>query len=195
MRVSREQAERNRAHVVEVAGEQFRQHGFDGIGVADLMQAAGLTHGGFYKNFASKEALGAEAMTRALEDNHARVRAAMAGSDDRLAAFARYYLSPGHRDDVAHGCVLVALGADAARLGGAIGAAYAAGVADYVDALVPLMGGDSDAARRAQAASVLALAVGGVTLARSVGPGPLSDSILASTEAQILALGRRSDGA
>jgi TetR/AcrR family transcriptional repressor of nem operon len=66
MKVSREQAAKNRAHVVEVAGAQFRRHGFDGIGVADLMQAAGLTHGGFYNNFASKDALAAEARTLAV---------------------------------------------------------------------------------------------------------------------------------
>ncbi len=98
MKVSREQATKNRAHVVEVAGAEFRKHGFDGIGVADLMQAAGLTHGGFYNNFATKDALAAEAVTRVFAETTERLRQYALAATDPYAATIRFYLSPEHRN-------------------------------------------------------------------------------------------------
>ena len=115
MKVTREQAAKNRAHVVEVAGAEFRRHGFDGIGVADLMQAAGLTHGGFYNNFASKDALAAEAVTRVFAETTEHLRQIACAADDPFAATVRYYLSPEHRDAVETGCAIAALSQDAAR--------------------------------------------------------------------------------
>ena len=69
MRVSREQAAESRERILDVASKLFREHGLDGIGVADLMKNAGLTHGGFYGHFSSKEELMAQACARALENS------------------------------------------------------------------------------------------------------------------------------
>src|ERR1700742_2695274 len=100
MRVSRAQAEDNRKRVVDVAGTEFRAHGFDGIGVADLMKAAGLTHGGFYGQFGSKHDLAREAGRAVFAKTTARVRDYPLKPDDPFAAPVRYYLSPGHGDAV-----------------------------------------------------------------------------------------------
>src|SRR5690349_1700173 len=115
MRVSRVQAEENRQNVITVASRLFRKRGFDGIGLKDLMKAAGLTQGAFYKQFASKEDLAAQASKRALESATARWSAALAGNPkDPLGAVAALYLSMDHRQAKADGCPVVALGADAA---------------------------------------------------------------------------------
>ena len=90
MRVSREKAAENRERVVEVAAEQFRAHGFDGIGVADVMKAAGLTHGGFYGNFASKDDLEAEAATRAFADTTRWMRERALAAADPFAEAVGY---------------------------------------------------------------------------------------------------------
>src|SRR5687767_6494448 len=116
MKVSREQAAENRERVVQVAAKLFRERGFDGIGVADLMKAAGLTHGGFYGNFASKDDLAAEASSRAMDEtlqNWSTVVAKEPG-----AGFSRIvdrYVSEGHRDNPGKGCLIAALGSDIRR--------------------------------------------------------------------------------
>src|SRR4029079_13150830 len=93
MRVSRVQAEENRQKVIDVASRLFREHGFDGIGLKDLMKGAGLTHGAFYKQFASKEDLAAQASRRALESASRRWSAAIAAKPkDPLGAVVAFYL-------------------------------------------------------------------------------------------------------
>ena len=99
MRVSREKAAENRERIIEVASKLFRERGFDGIGVADLMKSAGLTHGGFYGNFESKDDLILQACTRALEQSlDALKKAVEHGGKDALNNIATAYLSPAHRD-------------------------------------------------------------------------------------------------
>src|SRR5438067_8431984 len=119
MKVTRAQAEENRRTVVEAAGRLFREHGVKGVGLAELMSAAGLTHGGFYKQFKSKDDLVTEACDRALNtgvDKWTRiVDQAEAGGADPLTALVRHYLSPGHRERVGTGCALAGLGPDAVR--------------------------------------------------------------------------------
>src|ERR1044071_3432765 len=116
MRVSRSQAAENRETVINVASRLFREHGFDGIGLKDLMEGAGLTQGAFYKQFASKEDLAAQASKRALESATERWSAALAANPkDPLGAVTAFYLSMEHRQAKADGCPIVALGADAAR--------------------------------------------------------------------------------
>ena len=113
MRVSRAQAAENRQNVIDVASRLFREHGFDGIGLKDLMEAAGLTQGAFYKQFASKEDLVAQASARALERGTRRWSdAAAANPEDPLGAVIAFYLTKGHRDAKMEGCPLVALGSD-----------------------------------------------------------------------------------
>src|SRR5438309_11707248 len=106
MKVSREQAARNRERIVETAAQRFRERGFEGIGVADLMKEAGLTHGGFYGHFSSKEDLIAEASARALAQSLALWgKLADRAPGDPLSALAGAYLISRHRDHPGAGCV------------------------------------------------------------------------------------------
>jgi TetR/AcrR family transcriptional repressor of nem operon len=181
VRVSREQAEKNRAHVVEVAGAQFRAHGFDGIGVADLMKAAGLTHGGFYNNFASKDALAVEAVGRVFAETTARMREHSLASDEPLRAALELYLSAEHRDAPALGCAIAALSQDAARGSPELHRAFEAGVNGYLDLIVELA-----RVPRGEAIAIYATMVGALTLARTVADPVLSDEILAAATASLL---------
>src|ERR1044072_3291941 len=116
MRVSRSQAEQNRQTVINVASQLFREHGFDGIGLKDLMEAAGLTQGAFYKQFASKGDLAAQASKAALETPPGPWPPPAEGNPKGpLGVVVARYLSVGHRDQRGAGCPVVALGGDAAR--------------------------------------------------------------------------------
>ena len=179
MRVTREQAAQNRQRILDVAAQLFREHGFAGIGVADLMKEAGLTHGGFYGHFSSKDDLIAQAsareLTRSLE--HWSTFAGRA-SDDPLAAVARTYLTCSHRDNPGTGCVLAALGPDVSRQGPAVRRAATDYVRSVVGLLVKLVPGKSTAARRQKAISTYATLVGAMVLARAVDDRALSQEIL-----------------
>src|SRR5437879_13882831 len=116
MKVSREQAAQNHERIVETAAQLFRERGFEGIGVADLMKEAGLTHGGFYGHFSSKEDLIAEASGRALRRSLAVLsQVAERAPTDPLSAVAHAYLTSRHRDNPAAGCLLAALGSAVPR--------------------------------------------------------------------------------
>src|SRR5881392_4417068 len=118
MKVTREQAAQNRERIVETAAQLFRERGFEGIGVADLMKEAGLTHGGFYGHFSSKDDLIAEASARALMHSLALFSTvAERGAADPLSAIAAAYLTGRHRDNPGEGCLLAALGSDVSRHG------------------------------------------------------------------------------
>ena len=136
MRVSRIQAEENRQTVINVASRLFRERGFDGIGLKDLMKGAGLTQGAFYKQFASKEDLAAQASRRALESAFSRWSAASAANpEDPLGAVMAFYLSMGHREERMDGCPIVALGSDAARQGPEVKASFEAGIKAHLEVL------------------------------------------------------------
>jgi TetR/AcrR family transcriptional regulator, transcriptional repressor for nem operon len=179
MKVSREQAAANRERIIEVAGKLFRERGFDGIGVADLMKAAGLTHGGFYGHFKSKDDLAAQACRRALADSSQKWarRVDMAAGNVRAELIKRY-LSEAHRDAAGGGCVLAALGSDAGRQGRAIRHALTDGLASLVDVLTRLAPGRSQAAKRKRALADMAQMVGAMVLARAVDDPGLSKEIL-----------------
>ena len=177
MKVSREQAAENRARVLVVAGKLFREKGFDGISVADIMKGAGLTHGGFYGHFASKDDLATEACTRALGGDDWAERVA-GRPDPSLGAVVRGYLSPRHRDDLAHGCLFAALGSDAVRQPRAVRRAFTEAVRFRVDALLKLLPGRSADARRTRALATMAGLVGALVLSRAVDDPRLSDEIL-----------------
>jgi TetR/AcrR family transcriptional repressor of nem operon len=116
-RVSQAQAQENRRTVVRTAGRLFRERGIDGVSVADVMAAAGLTHGGFYKQFESKEALVVEAIAQAFAEQAETLRR-YRDEPDQIAAHAAFlegYLSPGHRDDPGPGCPTAGFGGDLAR--------------------------------------------------------------------------------
>jgi TetR/AcrR family transcriptional repressor of nem operon len=181
MKVSREEAARNRARVVEAAARSFRERGFDGIGVADVMREAGLTHGGFYGQFASKEDLMAEACAYAqTRSRELWAKRAQAAGGDPIDALARLYLTPRHRDDPGRGCVVASLGADAARQGPAVRHALTGGIRAAFDLLAGLVRGRGEEARRRKAIATYASWVGAMVLARAVDDDALSREILAA---------------
>jgi len=186
MRVSRVDAARNRERIIEVAARMFRERGFDGIGVADLMKFAGLTHGGFYGHFTSKEDLMAQACMRAQENSLATLhRVAERGGKNALRAVASAYLSPGHRDQPGEGCVLAALGADAARQGSPVRGAFTRGVRSALEMLTPIVAGKSERARRKRALATYASMIGALVLARAVDDPDLSEEVLQSVLASV----------
>jgi len=182
MKVSKEQMAENRERILDTAAQLFRERGFDGIGVADLMKSAGLTHGGFYGHFDSKDDLMAQASSRAFAQLTAgwEQLAKQAEADPR-ATLERAYLSPRHRDAPGHGCLLAALGADAARQGPGVRKAVTQGLTTMVDLLVSVMPGRTKAARRQKALADYASLVGALVLARAVDDAALSEEILQAT--------------
>jgi TetR/AcrR family transcriptional repressor of nem operon len=194
MKVSREQAALNRERIVEVAARLFRERGYEGIGVADLMKSAGLTHGGFYGHFKSKEDLFAEACARGVGESKERWRAGMVEDPvQALNAITASYLSPAHRDAPGRGCTVAALGTDVARLGNAAGPrrALAQGARTQIDMLAGLLArsadtstetGEPDADIRQQAIARYAAMVGAVVLARAVDDPALSEEILQAVQ-------------
>jgi TetR/AcrR family transcriptional regulator, transcriptional repressor for nem operon len=185
MKVTKAQAQANRAHIVETASTLFRERGYDGVGVADLMDAAGFTHGGFYKHFRSKADLMAESAACGI----AQTEALTAGVDP--TKFVSQYLSRKHRDGRATGCTMAALGGDAARQSEAVRATFAAGIESLLAALsresIPLDGADLGQAR-AKFLDILAHALGAIVLSRACPDDSLlADEILAVCREAILA--------
>lgn len=179
MRVSRAQAEENRQNVIGVASRLFRQHGFDGIGLKDLMEAAGMTQGAFYKQFESKEDLIAEASARALESTTDHwSKAIAANADDPLGAVIAFYLSNGHRKEKRDGCPLVSLGADAARQSAEVKASFEAGIREHLRMVSRLLSAADTEEKHARAMAILATMVGAVTLSRAVNDPRLAKSFL-----------------
>lgn len=178
MRVTREQAAANREAIVTAAAAMFRQYGFDGVGLDDIMGQAGLTHGGFYRHFASKEDLAAEAVSHGLAASAQR----QAGLKS-LEAFLKSYLSSAHRENVQGGCVLAALGGDIARGGDGPRRVLTEALQAQISRLAGWVGGRGEAARRRRAVSTLAAMVGALVLARAVDDTALSEEILSVTRA------------
>jgi len=188
MRVSREQAALNRDRIIEAAGALFREKGFGGIGVADIMKAADLTHGGFYGHFASKDDLVAQASTRAMTRAAANWERVVASAPDApFAALLKHYLSARHRDDPSKGCVFAALAADASRSGKVVRNAFAEGLEPLLDILTDAIPDRSKAARRRKAVAAMAALVGALGLARATEGTPLSDEILDAARRELLA--------
>src|SRR6266705_4994935 len=187
MRVSRIQAEENRQTVINVASQLFREHGFDGIGLKDLMKAAGLTQGAFYKQFASKDDLAAQASKRALESISGRWSAAAEGNPkDPLGAVVALYLSMGHREQRGAGCPLVALGSDAARQGADVKASFEAGIRKYLELLGSWVGDAEGEEPSGKAMAILSTMVGAVVLSRAVNDERLSKQFLQAAAKGVL---------
>jgi TetR/AcrR family transcriptional regulator, transcriptional repressor for nem operon len=188
MRVSREKAAEHRDRIIDAAGALFRAKGFGGIGVADIMKAADLTHGGFYGHFASKDDLVAQASRRAMAraaTNWSKIVAA--APQKPYAALLKHYLSPRHRDDPGHGCAFAALGNDAARSGKMVRDAFAEGLEPLIDILAQSIPDKSKSARRRKAVAAMATLVGALTLARAVEGTALSDEVLQAAERELAA--------
>jgi TetR/AcrR family transcriptional repressor of nem operon len=174
MRVTKEKAAEHRERIVAEAARLFREKGFDGVGVDAVMAAAGLTHGGFYRHFGSKEELAAEAVAKGLAKS-----AALQGKTESLQHFVEGYLSPRHRDDKGGGCMIAALGADVARQGRPVRRLLTGRLRTTIDRIAGWMEGNK-ATRRERAITAYAGMIGAMVLARAVDDRALSDEILAT---------------
>ena len=189
MRVSREKAAESRQRILDAATGLFRARGFGDVGVAEVMKAADLTHGGFYGHFESKEDLVAQACRRSTgraAENWSRV---VAGASDKpYVALLDHYLSPRHRDDPGKGCAFAALSGDAARCGKSVRHAFAEGLEPLIGILARSLPGRSPAARRRKALAAMAELVGALVLARAVDDASLSDEILEAARRELSAV-------
>jgi len=182
VKVSRQQAAENRARILHEASRLFRERGLGGVGVDAVAEAAGLTHGGLYSRFGSKERLAAEALADTLARSAEVLLPPGAEADPQAAlqALVGRYLSPRHRDAPGGGCAFAALGSELPRQAPALRAAFTGALKDFADRLAPLLEGEEEAAL-----AMLAAMVGGLILARAVDDPALSDRILAATAARL----------
>jgi TetR/AcrR family transcriptional repressor of nem operon len=186
MKVSREQAAENREKILATASKLFREKGFDGIGVADLMKSAGLTHGGFYGHFSSKEDLMAQACIRAADEILQGASERRAGkTNDPFRAYVEFYLSIDHRDNSGSGCLMAALGADAARQSSPVRQAFTASFKRLLQALVSIVPAKPNTTARDHALVTLATLVGAQIIARAVEDPKLSREILQTVLKQV----------
>jgi len=182
MRVSREVAAKNRQRVVDTASREFRTHGYDGIGVAGLMKAAGMTHGGFYKQFEHKDALAVEATAQALGRNftHWQRQLDDAGGDP-LGTLRHWYLSQAHLEERGKGCTYAALAAEAPRHGEALQEVFTDALERQVEDIAERIDGSDDA--RAEVLRTVSQVIGAMILARAVSDPELRDEILDAARA------------
>lgn len=176
MRVSREQAAQNRSRILTEAGRLFREKGFDAVSVAEVMKAAGLTHGGFYGHFKSKDDLIVQTICSAT--------GSQSESGD-LGAFIDAYLSTPHRDHPEHGCPMAALAGLMRHQAPEARAAMAQRLGDQIDSVADALPGSDAADRRRTAIGSWAAMVGALILARSVDDPALSQELLQETRAWI----------
>jgi TetR/AcrR family transcriptional repressor of nem operon len=178
MRKSKDEKAASHERIVGVAARQIRERGTDQAGVAEIMHAAGLTHGGFYKHFDSRDELIDEAVALALSENELQAEQLLASADgDPMAAFADWYVTTAHRDTPGTGCGVAALGPDVSRIGGAAQEAYRDQVDHYLAHLQTLIGGPDPDSRR-DALITLSTMVGALVIARGLGRTERSDELL-----------------
>ncbi|SDO61210.1 transcriptional regulator, TetR family [Pseudomonas arsenicoxydans] len=185
MRVTKAQAQANREHIVETASELFRERGFDGVGVSDLMAAAGFTHGGFYKHFGSKADLMAEASASGLSKS-------LEGAESLdIPGFIDVYVTREHRDGRGSGCTMAALCGDAARQSDDLKATFAEGIEHTLQTLGDKYPTRPDAASgegRKKMIDLLSRAVGAIILSRACpDDSALADEILEVCHAEMFA--------
>jgi TetR/AcrR family transcriptional repressor of nem operon len=182
--VGSSQADKAASHgrIVKAAAARIRRDGIGGVSVSELMNEAGLTHGGFYRHFSSRDDLVAEAVDAALAHGSRRTDAAASiGGVPALTAIIDGYLSQLHRDKPEAGCAVAALPADVSRSSSRTRQAYGRQVQRYVDLLVDLIPAAEPEAKRDEALLTLAALVGALSMARAVNEAALSDEILSRT--------------
>jgi TetR/AcrR family transcriptional repressor of nem operon len=177
--VSKETTEMNRGSLLRAASRLFRQKGIDGVGVAEIAKAAGLTHGALYKHFPSKDALAAEAFYHAIAAKGASAEERTRSFEQRLDAM----FSTKHRDNLANGCPMTASASEIARQGSGVAASFTRAFNEGVTALeVSIKGKMSASRRRELAVSALAAQIGAIAVARAVAKidPSLSEEVLRS---------------
>ena len=193
MRKSKVETAETRCRIVDSASLAFRENGIEGTSLNDLMAAAGLTHGGFYRHFDSKEQLVAEACTRGFEAMVESVREACAATSGSfpeagpagVIAVARAFLSANNRDERVASCPFTSIGSELARADRATRHAATDGLRRAVDLLAQQFQTNCPEAARSLAVAALSAMVGGLTLARIVDDATLSDDILRDVRALI----------
>jgi TetR/AcrR family transcriptional repressor of nem operon len=187
MRYDTEHKQRTRAKVLEAAAQAIRNDGPERVGVAAVMAEAGLTHGGFYAHFKSKDELVAAAIGSMFEESRARLARETEGRGAKqgLAAYVDFYLSAKHRDARGRGCPIAALASDAPRLSDDVRAAFAAGVARLTAGLAEKLGEAGTAEPQTAARSMMAELVGALSLARVETDRSTSDAILRDSRKQL----------
>jgi TetR/AcrR family transcriptional repressor of nem operon len=188
MKLTKKQAAENRQSIINAAGQLFRERGFDGVGLDDIMKTAGFTHGGFYNHFSSKEMLTATATLSGIRHSNSVITQALSqqtkSNESPLLCFFKRYLSKKHRDDLSDGCTIASLAGDAARQNEQVQASFAQGVNEELDILasyvaaMPAAG--TAASARESAIHMLVETTGAIILARAVAKGnpSLSEEIL-----------------
>jgi TetR/AcrR family transcriptional repressor of nem operon len=189
MRYADTHKDETRKALLRAASAQLREKGPDRLSVASVMKSAGLTHGGFYAHFKSKDALLTEALADTFARSQQRVVRLLDGLPPKaaLATYVDFYVSPDHRDHPANGCPLTALNSDMPRQTKKFRAAFETGVKQIAHAMAARMdaAGVADAARLAP--SLLSAMAGAVALSRTISDKALSDELLASARAGIKA--------
>ena len=188
MRYSREHKLETHARIVKKASVRLREKGAHGIGVADLMKEAGLTHGGFYAHFDSREALVIEAFGYAMDRAADRWRKVVEQipPDKRFSTIVEGYLTPTHRDDPGNGCTVPTLGAEIARESPKTRRAFAAKLEQMIDMIADQIPGVSPKAARKQATAALATMMGTIVMSRIAGSGEFSDEVLSAGREAVL---------
>jgi TetR/AcrR family transcriptional repressor of nem operon len=186
MKVSKQKMTEHREQIIEAAAKRFRENGFDGISVSELMKEVGLTHGGFYGHFTSKEELVGLASQRAMNATAAKWEKVIdEAPGDPLGALARNYLSARHQDHPESGCLFAALGGELGRQPASVKEAVMEGQLQFLDLISRIVPGRTKVTRRKKAVVVFAGLIGGMILARSVPDPELSQEILKTMAAAI----------
>lgn len=180
-RVSKEQMERNRESILKASAELFRERGLDGVSVSDIMAAVGLTHGGFYGHFSSKDELEALACQRAFDEARAFFSASGIATFDQLVD---YYLSAGHRDSASNGCTVTALASDVLRkpVEKPVRETYTRGVKAMAAHLASLQGATPDSEPSDCHLAQVAMLTGALMLARATEGDELSGRFLSAAK-------------
>jgi TetR/AcrR family transcriptional regulator, transcriptional repressor for nem operon len=183
MRYTADHKEQTHRRIVQTAARAFKKHGLQGVGIADLMKKAGLTHGGFYAHFPDRDTLVAEATAAGYEEAAERLIAALAEkpADERVEAFLDRYLGEAHRAHAENGCPLPALAADMSRQPVPVRRTFTEQFRRYGSKLAALLPSRYKGDREATALAVLSGVAGAVMLARAVSDPDLSDRILAAS--------------
>jgi TetR/AcrR family transcriptional repressor of nem operon len=170
MRRSAADKAETRRQIVRTAGRMIRGRGLAETGVAEVMAAAGLTHGGFYRHFSSKDELAAAAVQASFAHMRARLEAitAKAPPGKGLEALIDTYLTEAHRDQPQHGCVMASVGMEAQRAGGIVQAAYEDGIARLLALFATQVKAPTQQQQQDRADAVLSVLVGGLLLARAL---------------------------
>lgn len=191
--MARSQAEKaeSRAKILRIAGSELRARGLDGVGVAELMSAAGMTHGGFYKHFESRDHLveaAISALLQEVEDTKAEAESKTKGGSS-LESYIDWYLSDEHRDKPGEGCPISTLGIDMSRAGDRTRSVFTQGLVRFVEWIVEKMPAGPARRRQDRAALIASALVGGLVLARASSDPDFSEHILSGVRKELKALG------